>query len=337
MVHQENYYSRGKILLFGEYFVLFGAKALAMPTLMGQHLFVQTKRSYDPKLKWESYGVDGKKWFDVEMDLWHFRSKEQLDDHHEAAHKTLQTLLSQVRRENPHFLREKQQIEVRTKLEFPLEWGLGSSSSLISNISEWANINPYDLGATALGGSGYDIACARASGPIVYQKDMRSYEREPICQSIDFNPAFKDQLYFVYLGKKEKTSEHLEKIEKDDIKISLETIASVNTLIENVIACKELSEFNELIIRYENLASELFHIPRAKKLYFQDYWGEVKSLGAWGGDFVLVTSDQGEEKTREYFLSKGYSTFLTYHKLIHIDGDSARDRISTKHETNSHF
>ena len=30
-------------------------------------------------------------------------------------------------------------------------------------------------------------------------------------------------------------------------------------------------------------------MPRAQDLYFPDFKGVIKSLGAWGGDFVLAT------------------------------------------------
>jgi len=42
----------------------------------------------------------------------------------------------------------------------------------------------------------------------------------------------------------------------------------------------------------------------------------VKSLGAWGGDFVLVTSNRPEEETRNYFNEKGLEVFLRYDEII---------------------
>ena len=53
-------------------------------------------------------------------------------------------------------------------------------------------------------------------------------------------------------------------------------------------------------------------LQRAKMLYFSDFWGEVKSLGAWGGDFVLVTSDRSLETTRAYFQERGFEQFFRY-------------------------
>ena len=55
---------------------------------------------------------------------------------------------------------------------------------------------------------------------------------------------------------------------------------------------------------------------RVKELYFSDFWGQIKSLGAWGGDLVLVTSNRGLEETAEYFKSKGFNSLLSYGDLI---------------------
>lgn len=313
---EQNYFARGKILLFGEYFVLFGSKALAVPTQIGQKLYVQSKKSFDPKLIWESYDEKGEKWFDVEMDLWHFRAKDDLNDDLKVAHETLQRLLAEVRKENPHFLREKEQVTVRTELEFPLSWGLGSSSSLISNVASWAKVNPYDLGARTFGGSGYDIACSNSRGPIVYQKDKKKYERSPFCLETNFTPHFEKNLFFVYLGKKENTREHLQKIKDKKLKVSDEALVKVNTLIDNVLHCDSLGNFEKLISEYEKMVEDTFGISRIKQELFPEYWGEIKSLGAWGGDFILATSDKDVKVTKKFFQDKGFDTFFSYSDLV---------------------
>ena len=58
--------------------------------------------------------------------------------------KKLKALLNLAKKENPNFLLEGG--EVKTFLEFNKNWGLGSSSTLISNIASWAKVNPYHLG-----------------------------------------------------------------------------------------------------------------------------------------------------------------------------------------------
>ena len=47
-------------------------------------------------------------------------------------------------------------------MNFDKNWGLGSSSTLINNISSWAKINPYDLLWSISKGSGYDIASGQS-------------------------------------------------------------------------------------------------------------------------------------------------------------------------------
>ena len=50
-----------------------------------------------------------------------------------------------------------------------------------------------------------------------------------------------------------------------------------------------------------------------KEVLFKDYSGVIKSLGAWGGDFVLVT---GNENDYQYFLNKGFKTIIPFNKMI---------------------
>ena len=41
--------------------------------------------------------------------------------------------------------------------------------------------------------------------------------------------------------------------------------------------------------------------------------GTIKSLGAWGGDFVLAT---GDEEAQKYFKRKGYKTIIPFQDMI---------------------
>ena len=45
---------------------------------------------------------------------------------------------------------------------------------------------------------------------------------------------------------------------------------------------------------------------------FSDYPGAIKSLGAWGGDFVLATRKQAID----YFPLKGYKTIYSWDDMI---------------------
>ena len=54
-------------------------------------------------------------------------------------------------------------------------------------------------------------------------------------------------------------------------------------------------------------------IYTVKEALFPDFKGIVKSLGAWGGDFVLVISN---DNPKAYFNSKGYEIIIPYSKMI---------------------
>ena len=77
-------------------------------------------------------------------------------------------ILQAVKQLNPKAF-EGNDIKFTTRLDFDPNWGLGSSSTLIANLAQWANVNPYELLKLTFGGSGYDLACATAEGPIYYQ------------------------------------------------------------------------------------------------------------------------------------------------------------------------
>jgi mevalonate kinase len=303
------YYGHGKILLTSEYFVLDGAKAIGLPTTVGQSMIVKTKPGYQPVLKWESLTHHGQKWFEAEYDVWHFQIN-HTNDKETAVF--LQKILKQVRKQNIHFLREEAATEITTKLEFPLEWGLGSSSSLIYNIAQWAYVGPFELLSNSIGGSGYDIACAQSMGPILYQLKDKNPEWKPV----EFNPQFADQLYFIYLGNKMNSREGIKQYLQIPPKERLALINSVNSLTEETLSTQNLKTFEKIIIEHERVLGSLLNVEPIKKQRFEDYWGEIKSLGAWGGDFILATSEESFEKTREYFSRFDLTTIIPFRELI---------------------
>ena len=69
---------------------------------------------------------------------------------------------------NPEFLQSEQGFLVKTNLTFPRDWGLGTSSTLINNIAQWAKVDAFQLLWNSFSGSGYDIANAQYNTPILY-------------------------------------------------------------------------------------------------------------------------------------------------------------------------
>jgi mevalonate kinase len=189
-MQEQYFYGHGKLLLSGEYFVLDGAEALALPTSVGQSMKVKYRQSYQPVLNWKSVDHTGKVWFEANYEFWHFNPIRPTGSKTETF---VANALKAVRLQNPHFLRDDVDVFVETQIEFPLEWGLGSSSSFIYNVAQWAYVSPFELLKRTIGGSGYDIACAQAMGPITYKR----VDGKPLGGSAGFNPSFRDQIYFV--------------------------------------------------------------------------------------------------------------------------------------------
>ena len=62
-----NFFANGKLLLTGEYAVLRGACALALPTKFGQHLTVEENNSNF--INWKSLDHENKVWFENDFDI----------------------------------------------------------------------------------------------------------------------------------------------------------------------------------------------------------------------------------------------------------------------------
>jgi len=311
-MHDQYFYGHGKLLLSGEYFVLDGAESLALPTTVGQSMKVKYRQSYQPVLHWKSVDHTNKVWFESNYEFWHFNPIKVTGS---VTEKFVTNVLKAVRMQNPHFLRDDVDVFVETKIEFPLEWGLGSSSSFIYNVAQWAYVSPFELLKKTIGGSGYDIACAQAMGPIKYNK----YEGKPQWEAAPFNPNFKDNLYFVYLGQKMNSEKEVIKYQDMKIEGKQQIVSEISQLTREMIHANDLTTFNKIISQHEDIVSKVLSYPKVKDLHFNDYFGEVKSLGAWGGDFAMVTSDRSPQETREYFEVKGFKTVIPFTEIIYSE------------------
>jgi hypothetical protein len=47
----------------------------------------------------------------------------------------------------------------------------------------------------------------------------------------------------------------------------------------------------------------------------------VKSLGAWGGDFVHISLDRDMDSAREYFAGKGLNVIIPFSEMIKKNPD----------------
>ncbi|WP_455005224.1 GYDIA family GHMP kinase [Capnocytophaga gingivalis] len=291
-----HFFAHGKLLLTGEYAVLDGALAIALPTQYGQEMHITP--SEKEGIFFRSLTQEGTPWYEGQLFVGDTNPITQ----------TLERILSQAQRMQANFLTD-QSVRVETRLDFPREWGLGSSSTLISMIAQWAEVDPYELLWNSFGGSGYDIACARASSPILYQLTEGKAKVYPIY----YNPLFAASLFFVYLNKKQNSREGIA-LYQGLKKNKRPLVTQLSQLTEEIYRTHSLDTFSKLLSEHEAVLSSYLRLPTVKDSLFKDFSGTIKSLGAWGGDFVLAIGE--ESYIKEYFISKGMQTILPFAQMI---------------------
>lgn len=306
----KTFHANGKLLLSGEYFVLDGALALAIPTRYGQHLQVGPGPATDT-LTWQSRSHDHTVWFEGR---WQYLAAEGTFTPVEASdtavadrlthlfHTALALGVPYERLLGQHLV---------TRLDFPRGWGLGSSSTLVSLLAEWLQIDAYALLAPTFGGSGYDLACAKARQPILY----RRIDGRPQFVTLPWQPTYADHCFFVYLGNKQNSREgiahyrqHPPPSDRGD---------EISRLSLALVRAETADQAIAILREHEALVGQTLALEPVQARYFADFPGVVKSLGAWGGDFVLaIRQPEQPLDTVRYFNERGFSTVIPFVEMI---------------------
>lgn len=301
----KRYHAHGKLLIAGEYLVLKGAKALAIPLNQGQTLSVET--SSESGLQWRAETLNGL-WFEAKYD--NNLNLLKSTDHEKA--EALQRMLQKSVEQNPSIQSQLTNSSVTTVLEFDPSWGWGSSSTLLHLLEQWLGIDPYKLMDQTIGGSGYDIACAAANSPIFYS---RTGKATPQITPTHFNPPFIPKIGIVYLNKKQSSS--------TQVKSFLATALSHKKLVEKIskisqkfTTTKDINAFISLMQQHEAIIAKATGLTPIQEQLFSDFNGAIKSLGAWGGDFALFLSEEEFKTNKKWFESKGYLVVMPLEEVI---------------------
>lgn len=302
-----HYHVNGKFLLTSEYLVLKGALALALPLKMGQNLDMELLETNDNVLFWDASQPDGH-WFSAVIDKASF-SIIQTDDEGKA--KKLIEILRAIKSLNNNVF-DGNDLRFVTHLDFNPQWGFGSSSTLIANLAQWAKVNPYDLLKLTFGGSGYDIACASAQQPVLYQL----VGEKPVVQSVEFHPPFVEKLFFVYQGQKQSSAKEVGKFQNSVVQIDMQDeIDAVSEISRSLLTCIDFNAFCTFLQVHEDVVASCIG-REPLKTQFADFQGTIKSLGAWGGDFFLAATAWPVEQVKNYFASKGLDVVFGYNDLV---------------------
>lgn len=296
-------FSPGKLLLTSEYVVLDGAIALAVPTKWGQEFFFDEDDNQQSLIFWKAKH-QGHHWLDITIDYQNWKVVEtNLPDGATFILQTLQNILklgSSIFSDNKSFY-------ITTNLQFPADYGLGSSSTLMTNLAEWSGVDAFMLNELSLGGSGYDIAVAKAQSAILFWRENNDVNYE----KVDFSPDFGKDLIFVHLARKQDSREGIRLYRSKEKLLYL--VRRFSEITQSVLQADTLEEFSALMQDHESILSDFLGLPTAKEKYFHDCPTFIKSLGAWGGDFVMSCRFENYEN---YFKEKGYENVFSWEDMI---------------------
>lgn len=293
----------GKLLLSGEYLVLKGARALSVPLKLGQSLAVY--QGNKPEFSWEAHHTKGL-WNTVNFDNY-LNVTDASDSVFAEQLKTIIETALGISAFDLNYLIGKKAI---TQMDFMPEWGLGSSSTLIYNVAAFFHVDPYQLLKATFGGSGYDIANAGSSKPLFFCLD----KGKPQITEVDFSPAFHENIYFVYTNKKQSSKSSIKGFE--DRIIGADQIKRISTISNNMVACTQLSVFQELMTEHEDIIGRILGVIPIQQKHFSDFDGCIKSLGAWGGDFMMAVTHRPKSYVLDYFERKNMKTIFSYTELV---------------------
>ncbi|WP_124979506.1 GYDIA family GHMP kinase [Nonlabens xiamenensis] len=301
-MEQRVFSAHGKFLITGEYAVLDAVPALAVPLKLDQRLVITPRE--DQQINWKSYDVDGSLWFELSTNV-HDLYSDCIDCDNPISIKLAEILNHALHLSS---IRSLHGFDAVTELDFDRKSGMGTSSTLISMIAQWLGCDPFALQFRAFGGSGYDVACATAQKPITYTYDPV----RPKVETVNWDPAIKDELFFVYLNRKQNSRESIASYQSSRLTSDVRSrLVEMPKAFLN--ASNDLTVFKALIDEHEGLIAPLVGILPVKERLFADYPGSIKSLGGWGGDFVMAT---GGAQERDYFRQRNYQDIREWNELI---------------------
>lgn len=281
----KSYYAHGKILLAGEYGVMYGLEALAFPVHLGQWMKVwETPSAGNSHLIWQAKDNKNQVWFEckIDTDILHV-----IDTTDESLSKTLIKLLRYASEQLPDFFLHKN-IRVETELEFSTTTGLGSSSTLVSLFADWTGLNPLDVQYAVFGGSGYDVMVSKLGKPLVFWKENDTANWAPFI----LNPEFTKDWYVLFTGEKMNS-----RLSLDAVREKLEMIMGnplfsmqLGQILNGLKDPKSTMLLEAGLEMWQGLMAALLGLPRPYDKYELKpiQGGLCKWLGAWGGDMILI-------------------------------------------------
>lgn len=128
----------------------------------------------------------------------------------------------------------------------------------MTNLAEWAQINPFQLNSVSLGGSGYDVAVAHSKSAVLFQNQPEIH-----FQKVNFNPKFKNELIFIHLNQKQNSREGIQLYRSKEKNAAL--IEELTLLTKQIFEAEKLEEFSDLMTLHEKKLSLFLGIETVKE------------------------------------------------------------------------
>lgn len=301
-----NFRANGKLLLTGEYAVLQGAVSLALPCKLGQTLTV-VQNNNDNLLHYQAFLHNGNPWFNATIQP---NPIKLLETDSPVQGDLLCRALKVSVDLNPFAINYLPGKLVTTRLEFNKDFGLGSSSTWVSLLAKWLKVDAYALNHATFKGSGYDIACADSNFPILYQL----IDQVPVVKPGAFPLQFHPSLYWIWLNKKAISINEIKKTRYQNF--SDQTQQNISSISERITETNDLEELKVLLVKHEDILVEALNYSPIRQC-FPDFPGVLKSLGAWGGDFILAIPDKPSFDVVQFFHALSFTTVLRSQDLFY--------------------
>lgn len=299
-----NLRANAKLLLSGEYLVLSGAEALAIPLKFGQELSVSEGDA--GKITWVSKGPSGV-WFSAVFSA----AGEVVEASNIKSAQFVSSLISAINATVPTFFQRFLGKTITIVADFDLNWGLGSSSSLVALLAQLSGIEPLVLHRKVSNGSGYDVVAATCSTPLFYRQinGIATYS------SVKLPSVFQMNVWFAYLGKKEDSAAGVERFISSTKRWNASTIDNISAITRKMAAVENADQLCRLMDNHEVILSDVLEVEPLKQLRFSDFEGSVKSLGAWGGDFAMFCSSIPTNQVYSYIAAKGLTPVFSFNDI----------------------
>lgn len=297
-------HSHGKLLITGEYLILEGATGLAVPLKWGQTMKITEGQGAE--LHWISKDHLGNKWFECKLNLIDFHVEKTTDT---DKSRFLQTLITSAARLNSDFLSKWKRYRVMTELEFDPEWGLGSSSTLIANLANWAELSPFELYFDTQEGSGYDVAASISDAPLLYQMA----DEELSFETFDWDKGVMESMLVFYQGRKQNSRTEVAAW-KDQKRWKSADVITMTKISESLADCTQAGEAVRILREHQGMMEKIMDRKAFDERY-GDFEGVIKPLGAWGGDFALAIHEDAEY-TRAYLEKQGLETIFNLSDIV---------------------